>query len=443
MQVVPRVVYLAAILAALVLATAVPEALAEHVQCGDVITQDTKLDSDLVECPRNGIVIGADGITIDLNGHTIDGDRSQNLEPCDVGMLNGPELTLHCPQSTMPGRHDVTVRNGFIRDFDVGVNVREASRNRLRGLTISGSHYAGVIVAESDETSIERNLLKDNWSFAGVLNFGDATGIRVIGNVVSGNSHSGTESDGIYDSRFERNSFIGNRAGIHLHAVHNNQIVHNWMTDNGIGIELSDGAFDNRVFGNWVVRNTSIGIMTQEGDHRNRIERNFVVGNGSQSTSDSAGIHIFGDGDGGHVEGNVLIGNDRGVVVSGTARHVEIVRNWIFRNTRAGIVLRNPEHMSSVDRVALNSVIRNGGDGIFIDGAIPFGTSRYIVERNVARQNEDDGIDTEYPATELVRNTVSANGDLGIEAVPGVTDGGGNRAFGNGNPLQCLNVICK
>jgi hypothetical protein len=35
------------------------------------------------------------------------------------------------------------------------------------------------------------------------------------------------------------------------------------------------------------------------------------------------------------------------------------------------------------------------------------------------------------------------NGDLGIEAVPGVIDGGGNHAHGNGNPGQCTNISCK
>jgi hypothetical protein len=43
----------------------------------------------------------------------------------------------------------------------------------------------------------------------------------------------------------------------------------------------------------------------------------------------------------------------------------------------------------------------------------------------------------------LTSNTANDNVDFGIEAVPGVIDGGGNRAFGNGNPLQCLNVVCK
>src|SRR3954451_6113935 len=62
------------------------------VACGDTITASVKLDHDLTDCPNNGIVIGADGITLDLNGHTIDGDDAlQDCEPrvpCDLGVLN-------------------------------------------------------------------------------------------------------------------------------------------------------------------------------------------------------------------------------------------------------------------------------------------------------------------------------------------------------------------
>ena len=49
-------------------------AQAKVLHCGDVITANTKLTSDLVNCPDNGLVIGADNITLDLNGHVIDGD---------------------------------------------------------------------------------------------------------------------------------------------------------------------------------------------------------------------------------------------------------------------------------------------------------------------------------------------------------------------------------
>ena len=84
------------------------QALASHVGCGDTITTDTTLDSDLVNCPNNGIIIGADNITLDLNGHTIDGDGTPvdpcpEGEPCDVGVLN------------LAGHDRLTIVGGTIR----------------------------------------------------------------------------------------------------------------------------------------------------------------------------------------------------------------------------------------------------------------------------------------------------------------------------------------
>ena len=42
---------------------------AKQPKCGDTITTDTILHHDLVNCRNNGILIGADGVTLDLNGH--------------------------------------------------------------------------------------------------------------------------------------------------------------------------------------------------------------------------------------------------------------------------------------------------------------------------------------------------------------------------------------
>ena len=42
------------------------QARASQVSCGDTISSDTKLKNDLTNCPGNGIVIGADNITLDL-----------------------------------------------------------------------------------------------------------------------------------------------------------------------------------------------------------------------------------------------------------------------------------------------------------------------------------------------------------------------------------------
>src|SRR5512145_568752 len=67
-----------------------PPAAATHVSCGDTITQDTTLDSDLVGCAGDGLVIGADGVTVDLGGHRIDGAgagagiRSENFSGLEI-----------------------------------------------------------------------------------------------------------------------------------------------------------------------------------------------------------------------------------------------------------------------------------------------------------------------------------------------------------------------
>lgn len=59
-----------------------------------------------------------------------------------------------------------------------------------------------------------------------------------------------------------------------------------------------------------------------------------------------------------------------------------------------------------------------------------------LVANNTANGSHDDGIHVDAAGTTVTRNTANYNLDLGIESVPGVIDGGSNRATGNGNPDQ-------
>ena len=45
------------------------------IKCGDTITQDTVLTNDIVNCSGYGLIIGADNITLDCNGHLIEGEK--------------------------------------------------------------------------------------------------------------------------------------------------------------------------------------------------------------------------------------------------------------------------------------------------------------------------------------------------------------------------------
>src|SRR5215216_3487713 len=112
---------------------------ANQPKCGDTITTDTTLHHNLVNCPKNGIIIGGDNITLDLNYHTIDGHGAPaagcdpQTEFCDIGVLND-------------GHDGVTVVHGSTRQFDAGVVIGEAGHNRLLGISSSRNRSIGIVV---------------------------------------------------------------------------------------------------------------------------------------------------------------------------------------------------------------------------------------------------------------------------------------------------------
>jgi len=53
---------------------------ATNVVCGQTLTHDTRLAHDLTNCPADGLIIGADHITVDLAGHSVDGVNAAGSE---------------------------------------------------------------------------------------------------------------------------------------------------------------------------------------------------------------------------------------------------------------------------------------------------------------------------------------------------------------------------
>jgi parallel beta-helix repeat protein len=360
----------------------------DDVKCGDTITSDTKLHRNLTDCPGNGIVIGADDIELDLNGHTIDGDGAlgcADLYACDYGVDN------------TAGHHGVTIEDGSIREFATAIFVLGATDNRLRALSSSDNVLGGLLLIGCTGARIERNSISQNGlttDQAGLIVF-DSTDLRIGRNSVFANGDIGMFLIGIGSSRIERNSVSGNpEAGVVLEGSRN---------------ELSR----NHVFEN-------VDNITMTGDD-NIITRNEVDDALGLPDDPVAGFGILLDG-GDH---NVFQRND----VDGAASNG--IRITAFDPDATGTADNNVIRDNEVERAKL--------DGILVDETAPDS----LLERNVVLGAGDDGIDVESPATTLTKNRAKHNGDLGIEAVPGVTDGGGNRANGNGNAAQCLNVVCE
>jgi parallel beta-helix repeat protein len=365
-------------------------ALASHVSCGDTITTDTMLDSDLLNCPNTGIVIGADNITLDLNGHTIDGDgklQEDCAEICDTGVVND-------------GHSRVTIQGGSVRDFAVGAFVLGASSNRLRRLSASRNLFVGLLVVESTATQVEQNSASDNGRTT------NGTGIVVFAS---------------HDNRIERNMVSRNGdEGMFIGESDNNRIVRNLVADNVFAGIAMEGDDHNELSGNRVLRNGDGIIVIGDG---NTITRNHVA--------DAVGCPE----DGG-------IGCGFGISLEGGSHNL-VAGNNVARARRADIRLDAFAGATSGNVVRANVVRAAGVDGIAINLEHVGPVINTLLERNIAIGAGDDGIDVDSAATTLTRNIAVHNGDLGIEAVPGVTDGGGNHAAGNGNPAQCTNIDCR
>ena len=375
------------------------------VHCGQSITEDTRLGNDLTDCPGDGIVIGADNITLDLNGHTVDGDGAGD-DPEDFGIDN------------TAGHDGVTVKGGSIREFVEGVEIEFARDNLLRDLATSHQAHAGVFVFESTDVRIERNSVSSNVAGIVVVR---SSHVRVEHNSGSGIEFGGVaaiESDHV---RIAKNSLTdGGGGGVVLVNTHDSRVEGNDADRNDQGIVLGDGSSGNLISRNDASGNT-FGVLLDPGTHDN------VVGNNVVRASEIIGVLLVGSDDN-RIEKNSVAGN-------GTGSQTDV--------PEAGIYLFAPPDEPGLtpdgNLISQNLVVANDGDGLVVDA----GDGENLVEGNRANGNADDGIDVDSPATTLTRNTANDNQDLGIEAVPGVTDGGGNRASGNGNPLQCTNVFCR
>ncbi len=109
----------------------------------------------------------------------------------------------------------MTIKNGAIRQFDVGLSLPEVSRNRLTGLRVFDNAILGMDLDLSDHSVIE------NSSFTGNGADFEGPGIFLIGshhnrlsnNLVARNGGSGLFQFDSNDNRIEDNSFVANPDG--------------------------------------------------------------------------------------------------------------------------------------------------------------------------------------------------------------------------------------
>jgi parallel beta-helix repeat protein len=376
--------------------------------CGDTVTVSTTLRADLRDCPDDGLVIGADGITLDLNGHTVDGDAISGGD--DVGIREA-------------GHHSVVIRHGTVQEFDHAVRLIGASHNLV----------LQIVAVRNGDAEIGRAILLDtgsDWN-------------RIERNDASSNGRSGVA---VLDSRHNliarnRTSFNG-VAGMGIFGGADNRVISNVVTDNADnGIFWGSGTTGGSVEGNQISRNFGNGLVIEE-DEGAAVLHNRLVGNGNN-------LAVFGNRN--LLRGNVAIAGPGctdpacgfGVTIEGGAGNV-VTGNIVLGSLRDGIRVDTfaPDDLPTTDTVVRDNFVRGAGvDGISVGTETINPVANTRIEGNRVSRSTDDGIDVRRLPTTITGNWAVGNGDLGISALPG-TDGGGNHANSNGNAAQCVGVAC-
>lgn len=189
--------------------------------CATTLVADLKLEEDL-NCPGDGLIVGADGVTVDLNGRTIAGS----------GIGNG---------ITVRGRRGVVIAGGTIRGFVTGVFVGGSS-----GIVIKDNRFTqnreAVFLNGSNANTVRENVAWQN-QLRGIMIRPSLTGVQSTHNVVTENilidNPSGILVFGQPENTLKENIVTGSTvAGIDLAGpgAPGNLIKENTLTSSAAGI---------------------------------------------------------------------------------------------------------------------------------------------------------------------------------------------------------------
>jgi parallel beta-helix repeat protein len=286
-----------------------------NLACGDVITNDFVLSGTTTcESEQVGLVIGADGVDVNLNGHGLNGPTGPvSDETTGVGVDN------------TAGHDDVTVRNGsvlrwgnavwltgasfnVIRNVDLrqgasnrsGLRIDDGESNTVRSAQITGLH--GLSVSGS-EALVVADSIGYGWQVSGVV------GARLVRNrigaggvftpclILSGNRNRVADND------------LGgcSGGGIFLESGGENELIDNQL-EGGLGTGLPGDVDGIRVqpftAGTLLQGNYAHGFHDDGIDVRAAATR--LVGNRADTNIDFGIDAVAGVTDGG---GNTASGN--------------------------------------------------------------------------------------------------------------------------------------
>ncbi|MCK5831800.1 MAG: DUF4347 domain-containing protein, partial [Methylococcales bacterium] len=339
------------------------------------------------------------------------------------------------------------------------------SGNIGRGIVIQGTAAFNQVIGNKIGTDTS-GLLDLGNKESGILITANATNNTIGGSVVgSANIISGNDTNGI-KIQSDNNTVIGNYIGTNLAGIsaipnsYSGISIHDFATGNTIGgttaaerniisgngyygIELSGGAFDNTISGNYIgiditgnigLGNTFSGINIYSGANTNTIGGTTPGAGNVISANNSSGITIDANNgtttDNNLVQGNYIGTNALGLSVLGNAGHGVLIFRGGDNNTIGGtaigagnLISGNIVYGISIGGNTTNSnTVKGNYIGTDINGIADLGNFLGGVLLHLGTHHNQIGGNTA-----AARNIISGNNSAGVS----IGDASNNKVQGN------------
>jgi len=381
------VLVVAALVAPATVASARPPALV----CGQVITTDVVLRTDLT-CAGDGLVIGASGVTIRLGHHTI-----TSVDGTGAGIRLGEPAAGQPPGCVA----DVRILGGSIAGFFAGVwggGCYPDVRSQVSNMTLTGNTW-GAYLNGGATLGIDRTTIVGPNGIGGPFRVATPTGTAEVTRstieVTSPDGYSILDAFGP-PSTFDSSRLTGGRT--YSIANGNLDITASRLTDVLVGCSDADVRISSSVLTRSPTWRTSVCGFD--------LVDNRFVGPGSGIAFTAANTTF-----GARFTGNTFTGWDTAVAVAAWG-----------------------------DVTVTGNTFHHNGTAI----SCTTGPCRGTISGNTIRDNRGTGVLLTTGTWHVGSNTAVRNGGLAILAEgPGLTvvDDGGNVARRN-QPPQCVGVVC-
>jgi nitrous oxidase accessory protein NosD len=195
--------------------------LGQEVTCGSVVTGTVTLRKNL-NCNDDGLIIGDDSTTLNLNGFSIQGPGKDSSNA-------GISVTKDNAKILGPG---------VISGFEAGILLTGGSGNSVNSVILQNNQI-GAFFTGSETSSVEENIMRNN--DVGVAGH-SADNLDITSNIMDVNALAGITFVNAHGSTITRNSIQESQNGVFFDSQSSgNMVTLNNLRDNVVDLNNSDG----------------------------------------------------------------------------------------------------------------------------------------------------------------------------------------------------------